>query len=186
MNDNLYKNPWSQKNDSMENLGLNNLSFRDMQSYKSESPESLRRNNNYFPSFNLINNNFNHSNSIIYNNNFNLNKINDNGIHNIYPNNQNIPSTNTNNILLNNINNIKMINDENIQLKNSFNNNNHHNLNLSYNFSPYINNSFEGMNILSKKRGDSFNSCPSLKGNHLSSFKSTDDSCKYFIKKKRR
>ena len=177
MNDNLYKNPWSQKNDSMENLGLNNLSFRDMQSYKSESPESLRRNNNYFPSFNLINNNFNHSNSIIYNNNFNLNKINDNGIHNIYSNTQNIINTNTNNILLNNINNIKIINDENIQLKNSFNNNNHHNLNLSYNFSPYINNSFEGMNILSKKRGDSFNSCPSLKGNHLSSFKSTDDSC---------
>ena len=178
MNENLNKNPWSKQNESMDNARIHNISNRDMLTNKSESPESFRHNNNFFPFFNF-NNNFNQSNSIIYNNNFNLSHIHENNkiqnVHNIYPNNINV--INHNNFLnpVNNINNINIINDVNMNLNNSTHNNN--NLNLSYNYNPYINNSFEDLNILSKKRGDSFNSCPSLKGNHLSSFKSTDDSC---------
>ena len=142
---------------------------------KSESPESFRHNNNYFPNINL-NNNFNLSNSLIYNNNFNLNHINDNMI--AHPNNiNNINIINNHNNFfnqMNNFNNLNKMNDLNIHLNNSMNNFNE-NLNLSYNYSPNVYNSFEDFNNIQKKRGDSFNSCPSLKGNHLS-FKSTDDS----------
>ena len=187
LNENLYKNPWSKKNESMDNARILNLSNQDLFTNKSESPESFRHNNNYFHNFNLINN-YNHSNSIIYNNNFNLDHLNDNynKIHmntniNMHPSNiNNINIINNNNNYFknlnnfNNLNNLHKINDINFHANNSFHNSNH-NLNLSYNFSP-VNNSFEDLNILPKKRGDSFNSCPSLKGNHLS-FKSTDDSC---------
>ena len=64
---------------------------------------------------------------------------------------------------------------------NTFNyspNNSNNNLNMSYNFSSnkhnLINDSIEDIYSLSKKREDSFNSCPSLKGNHLS-FNTTTD-----------
>ena len=172
------------KNDSVDHIRLNDFANRETLTNKSESPESFRHNNHFFPNFNLINNNFNHSNSIIYNNNFNLSHVGDknNNIHlnkniNIHPNNMNnINIINNHNFFnnMNNFNNIKNLNDINLNLNNSFHNNNH-NLNLSYNFSPNVNNSFEDLNIIAKKREDSFNSCPSLKGNHLS-FKSTDDS----------
>ena len=170
------------KNDSVDNIRLNNFANRDLFTNKSESPESFRHNNNYFTNFNLINNNYNHSNSIIYNNNFNLSNLNDNNINlnnnvNIHPNNINNLNIINNNYFnnLHNFNNTNKINDINIHFNNSPHNSNS-NLNLSYNFSPHVNNSFEDLNLISKKRGDSFNSCPSLKGNHLS-FKSTDDSC---------
>ena len=143
------------KNDSVDNIRIHNFANRDLFTNKSESPESFRHNNNYFTNFNIINNNYNHSNSIIYNNNFNLSHINDN--------------------------NINLNNNVHIQPNIPFNNSPHNsnsNLNLSYNYTPNVNNSFEDLNLLTKKRGDrdSFNSCPSLRGNHLS-FKSTDDSC---------
>ena len=175
-------NSLNKKNDSVDNIRLNNFANRDLFTNKSESPESFRHNNNYFTNFNLINNNFNHSNSIIYNNNFNLNNLNDNN--NNFNNNVNIDLNDVNNLNninnnyfnnLQNVNNLNKINDININFNNSPHNSNS-NLNLSYNFSPNVNNSFEDLNLISKKRGDSFNSCPSLKGNHLS-FKSTDDSC---------
>ena len=175
-------NSLNKKNDSVDNIRLNNFANRDLFTNKSESPESFRHNNNYFTNFNLINNNFNHSNSIIYNNNFNLNNLNDNN--NNFNNNVNIDLNDVNNLNninnnyfnnLQNVNNLNKINDININFNNSPHNSNS-NLNLSYNFSPNVNNSFEDLNFISKKRGDSFNSCPSLKGNHLS-FKSTDDSC---------
>ena len=178
MNNNNLLN---KKNDSVDNIRLNNFANRDLFTNKSESPESFRHNNNYFTNFNLINN-YNHSNSIIYNNNFNLSNLNDKNINlnnneNIYQNNINNLNFNNNNYLNNfhNFNNLNKINDINIHFNNSPHNSNS-NLNLSYNFSPQVNNSFEDLNLISKKRGDSFNSCPSLKGNHLS-FKSTDDSC---------
>ena len=170
------------KNDSVDNIRLNNFTNRDLFTNKSESPESFRHNNIYFTNFNLINNNFNHSNSIIYNNNFDLSNLNDNNINlnnnvHIHPNNMNNLNIINNNYFnnLHNFNNTNKINDINIHFNNSPHNSNS-NLNLSYNNSPHVNNSFEDLNLLSKKRGDSFNSCPSLKGNHLS-FKSTDDSC---------
>ena len=174
------KNLLNKKNDSVDNIRLNNFANRDLFTNKSESPESFRHNNNYFTNFNLINNNFNHSNSIIYNNNFDLNNLNDKNINlnnkaNIYPNNNlNIINNNYFNNFQN-FNNSNKINDINIHFNNSPHNSNS-NLNLSYNFSPHVTNSFEDLNLISEKRGNSFNSCPSLKGNHLS-FKSTDDSC---------
>ena len=184
LNKNFNNDLMDKKNDSVDNIRLNNFAKQEIFTNKSESPESFRHNNNYFPNFNLINNNYNHSNSIIYNNNFNLSHINDNeNIHmnkniNIHPQNMNnINIINNNNNFfnnMNNFNNFNKINDINLNLNNSFHNSNQ-NLNLSYNFSPNVNNSFEDLNIIPKKRGDSFNSCPSLKGNHLS-FKSTDDS----------
>ena len=170
------------KNDSVDNIRLNNFTNRDLFTNKSESPESFRHNNIYFTNFNLINNNFNHSNSIIYNNNFDLSNLNDNNIN--LNNNVHIHSNNMNNLNiinnnyfnnLHNFNNLNKKNDINIHFNNSPHNSNS-NLNLSYNYSPHVNNSFEDLNLISKKRGDSFNSCPSLRGNHLS-FKSTDDSC---------
>ena len=172
------------KNDSVDNIRIHNFANRDLFTNKSESPESFRHNNNYFTNFNIINNNYNHSNSIIYNNNFNLSHINDNNIN--LNNNVHIQPNNPNNVnIINNnyfnnfrpFNNFNKINDLNIPFNNSPHNSNS-NLNLSYNYTPNVNNSFEDLNLLTKKRGDrdSFNSCPSLRGNHLS-FKSTDDSC---------
>ena len=159
----------------MDNIRSHDFGKREIMTNKSESPESFRHNNNYFPNINL-NNNFNLSNSLIYNNNFNLNHINDNMI--AHPNNiNNINIINNHNNFfnqMNNFNNLNKMNDLNIHLNNSMNNFNE-NLNLSYNYSPNVYNSFEDFNNIQKKRGDSFNSCPSLKGNHLS-FKSTDDS----------
>ena len=159
----------------MDNIRSHDFGKREIMTNKSESPESFRHNNNYFPNINL-NNNFNLSNSLIYNNNFNLNHINDNMI--AHPNNiNNINIINNHNNFfnqMNNFNNLNKMNDLNIHLNNSMNNFNE-NLNLSYNYSPNVYNSFEDLNNIQKKRGDSFNSCPSLKGNHLS-FKSTDDS----------
>ena len=188
LNDKLNNDLLNKKNESVDNIRIHDFAKREILTNKSESPESFRHSNNYFPNVNLINNNFNHSNSIIYNNNFNLNHIidNTNNIDNNNPINKNmnmhpnhINNTyiiNNNNIFnhMNNFNNLNKINDNNIHLNNSVHNSNQ-NLNLSYNFSPNVNSSLEDLNILQKKRGDSFNSCPSLKGNHLS-FKSTDDS----------
>ena len=175
LNENLNKDLLNKKNDSVDNIRVHDLAKREMMTNKSESPESFRHNNIYFPNFNL-NNNLNLSNSLIYNNNFNLNHINDNMI--AHPNNiNNINIINNHNNFfnqMNNFNNLNKMNDLNIHLKNSMNNFNE-NLNLSYNYSPNVYNSFEDFNNIQKKRGDSFNSCPSLKGNHLS-FKSTDDS----------
>ena len=177
LNENLNKDLLNKKNDSVDNIRSHDFAKREMMTNKSESPESFRHNNIYFPNFNL-NNNLNLSNSLIYNNNFNLNHINDNP--HAYPNNiNNINIINNHNNFfnqMNNFNNLNKINDLNIHLNNSLNNYNQ-NLNLSYNFSPNPNvyNSFEDFNNIQKKRADSFNSCPSLKGNHLS-FKSTDDS----------
>ena len=184
LNANLNNNLFNKKNDSVDNIREHNFAKGDLFTNKSESPESFRHTNNYFPNFNLTNN-FNHSNSIIYNNNFDLNHINyknNNNLHlnnniNIHPNNAHNLNI-INNHYFNNIhnfNNFNKINDINIHFNHSPHGSNN-NLNSSYNFSPNINNSFEDLNALSKKRGDSFNSCPSLKGNHLS-FKSTDDSC---------
>ena len=183
MNANLNNNLFNKKNDSVDNIREHNFAKGDLFTNKSESPESFRHTNNYFPNFNLTNN-FNHSNSIIYNNNFDLNHIDykNNNIHlnnniNILPNNMHNLNI-INNHYFNNIhnfNNFNKINDINIHFNHSPHGSNN-NLNSSYNYSPNINNSFEDLNALSKKRGDSFNSCPSLKGNHLS-FKSTDDSC---------
>ena len=112
-----------------------------------------------------------------------INKFNSN-----YNNNQN----NINNLNIinnqNNLNNINIINNSNnkfhnIKNENNMNNfyfspnNSNNNLNMSYNFSPnkhnIINDSIEDIYSASKK-GDSFNSCPSLKGNHLS-FNTTTD-----------
>ena len=183
LNEKLNHDLLNKKNESVDNIRVHDFAKREILTNKSESPESFRRNNNYFPNLNFINNNFNHSNSIIYNNNFNLNQITDNNINmnkniNIHPNHiNNINIINNNNNYfnhMNNFNNLNKIDDINIQLNNSVHNSNQ-NLNLSYNYSPNVNNSFEDINIIPKKRGDSFNSCPSLKGNHLS-FKSTDDS----------
>ena len=181
MNANLNNDLLNKKNESVDNIRIHDFAKREILTNKSESPESFRHNNNYFPNFNLINNNFNHSNSIIYNNHFNLNNFNNNNnnIHlnkniNFHPNNINNINIINNNNFFNNMNNFNNLNNDiNFHLNNSVHNSNQ-NLNLSYNFSPNINNSFD-LNIINKKRGDSFNSCPSLKGNHLS-FKSTDDS----------
>ena len=115
---------------------------------------------------NKLNNSYNNNNHNIYNhhiNNFNnvnnnLNIMNDinNKFHNI-----------------NNMNNINSTNNLNISQHNSNNN-----LNMSYNFSSnkynFINDSMEDIYSVSKKREDSFNSCPSLRGNHLS-FNTTTD-----------
>ena len=79
-----------------------------------------------------------------------------------------------------NINHVNNINSmaNNLNLNNLSQHNSNNNLNMSYNFSPnknnIINNSMEEVFSGSKKRGDSFNSCPSLHGNHLS-FNTTTD-----------
>ena len=122
---------------------------------------------------NSINGNFTYNNKI--NNNFNQNHI--SNFNNINNNNNNLNTMNNinskfnNNI--NNINNINSLNHLNISHHNSNNN-----LNMSYNFSPnrnnIINDSMEDAYSVSKKREDSFNSCPSLRGNHLS-FNTTTD-----------
>ena len=91
---NLNNDLLNKKNESVDNIRIHDFGKREILTNKSESPESFRHNNIYFPNFNFINNNFNHSNSIIYNNNFNLNNFNNNNnnIHmnkniNIHPNN---------------------------------------------------------------------------------------------------
>ena len=123
---------------------------------------------------NSINGNFTYNNNKI-NNNYNQNHI--SNFNNINNNNNNLNTMNNinskfnNNI--NNINNINSLNHLNISHHNSNNN-----LNMSYNFSPnrnnIINDSMEDAYSVSKKREDSFNSCPSLRGNHLS-FNTTTD-----------
>ena len=123
---------------------------------------------------NSINGNYTYNNKI--NNNYNQNHI--SNFNNINSNNMNIMN-NTNskfnniNNNINNVNNINSINHLNISHHNSNNN-----LNMSYNFSPnrnnIINDSMEDAYSVSKKREDSFNSCPSLRGNHLS-FNTTTD-----------
>ena len=104
-----------------------------------------------------------------YNNNFNLNQIN-----NLNMNNMNIMKNYQN---FNNINNVNSMNNvNNFNYNNSYRISNN-NLNMSYNFSPnshnVINDSIEDIYSFSKKR-DSFNSCPSMRGNHLS-FNTTTD-----------
>ena len=135
LNENLNKDLLNKKNESVDNIRSHDFAKREMMTNKSESPESFRHNNIYFPNFNL-NNNLNLSNSLIYNNNFNLNHINDNP--HAYPNNiNNINIINNHNNFfnqMNNFNNLNKINDLNIHLNNSLNNYNQ-NLNLSFNFS---------------------------------------------------
>ena len=92
----------------MDNIRSHDFGKREIMTNKSESPESFRHNNNYFPNINL-NNNFNLSNSLIYNNNFNLNHINDNP--HAYPNNiNNINIINNHNNFFNQMNNFNNLN----------------------------------------------------------------------------
>ena len=112
------------------------------------------------------------------------NKLSCNNFNQNYPNNiNNINYINNNNLnIMNNINNINKINYMNNNTNNSNSNNNqnnnNNNSNINYNFIPYnnniINDSMEDIFSITKKRGDSFNSCPSLRGNHLS-FNTTTD-----------
>ena len=112
--------------------------------------------------YNAINNtNINQINNINYNTNNNLNIMNPNTLNN-----------------MNNLGNMNLIKNINY-FTNSHHNSNHNiNLNMSYNFSPnphnIINDSIEDLYNASGKRENSFNSCPSLRGNHLS-FNTTTD-----------
>ena len=146
----------------------------DIYKYKSESPEPSRNNNYYL---NYINNLNNEINGNIFINKFNSNcNSNQNNNNNLYNENNN---SSLNNIINNSkykFHNIK--NENNMNTFNYSPNNRYNNLNMSYNFSSnkhnLINDSIEDIYSLSKKREDSFNSCPSLKGNHLS-FNTTTD-----------
>ena len=115
-------------------------------------------------------------------NKLNCNNFNQN-YNQYYPNKININNINNNNLnIMNTMNNKNKINYMNNNNNYLYLNNNHHNinhnLNLSYNFTPHsnniINDSMEDIYSITKKRGDSFNSCPSLRGNHLS-FNTTTD-----------
>ena len=147
---------------------------QDIYKYKSESPEPSRNNNYYL---NYINNLNNEINGNIFINKFNSNcNSNQNNNNNLYNENNN---SSLNNIINNSkykFHNIK--NENNMNTFNYSPNNRYNNLNMSYNFSSnkhnLINDSIEDIYSLSKKREDSFNSCPSLKGNHLS-FNTTTD-----------
>ena len=165
------------KIDSSDNLRKCYLEQHDIYRNKSESPEPFRYNNYYLPNFNYINNinnlsyDNNSNNIIMFNHNHPIN------INNINNNNLNIMNT------MNNMNTVNNMNSMNNDINNSnFINNCHHNrnnnLNSNYNFpnknNNNVNNSLEDIYSNSKKRGDSFNSCQSLRGNHLS-FNSTTD-----------
>ena len=112
-------------------------------------------------------------NSNCNNNNYSQNHLNNN-INNINTNNINLMNMNPNFHNINNVNNINSMMNLNTNSSHNYNNN----LNMSYNFDPnkniYINDSMEDIYSVSKKRGDSFSSCPSLRGNHFS-FQNTND-----------
>ena len=169
--------------DSSDNIRVNNIAQHEIYRNKSESPDPFRHNNFFPQNINYINNinNFNQNingNPMMFNNKINSNCNNNNNYNQNHLNN-NINNINTHNInLMNNLNNnfrnINPINNINSMM--NINNNSPHNcnnnLNMSYNFDPnkniYINDSMEDIYSTSKKRGDSFNSCPSLRGNHFS------------------
>ena len=176
------------KRDSSDNVRKYNLEQHDINRNKSESPDPFRHNNYYLSNFNYINNinNLSHNNNI-NNNSIMFNKLNFNNFNQNPPCNINIINNNNNLNIMNTMNNMNYVNNINSMNNNinnfKFNNNSHHNsnnnnLNMSYNFSSYknniINDSMEDIYSISKKRGDSFNSCPSLRGNHLS-FNTTTD-----------
>ena len=149
-------------------------------------------NNIYQPNFNYINNvnnlshsnsfhvnpnSFNHKKNNIFNNdNFGHNQLNNN----IYMNNaQNLNLMNNNFHNMNIINNTHSINNiHNLNFNSNSNHNSHKNLNLSYIYSPnnlnIRNDSMEEMYSFSRHGKESFNSCPSIHGNHLS-FNTTTD-----------
>ena len=178
------------RTDSSDNVRVCNFTEHNEHKNKSESPDPLIQFNYYLPNFNYINN-INRTN---LNNSINGNNINNNNrfINNYHPNNINNFNNGNNNINMmnnfnninnkfrniNHVNNINSINDINISQNNSNNN-----LNISYNFSTnrnnIINDSMEDVYSVSKKRKDSFNSCPSLKGNHLSFNTTTDTNNNY-------
>ena len=135
--------------------------------------QSILFNNKSNKNYNNYNQN-NTSNSINCNN---LNKKNDN--FNIINNtNLNILNNLNNNMSSSNFNNINPMKNINYFSNSNYNSNHNNNLNMSYNFSPNVNNiindSMEDIFNISKKREDSFNSCPSLRGNYLS-FNTTTD-----------
>ena len=164
--------------DSSDDIRSYNLIQHDIIKNKSESPEQSRNNNYYLQYLHNINN-LNQNNEIngnIFiskiNSNYNNNQNKINNLSNEY-NNNNINIINNSNNIFHNINNENNMNNFNYSPLNSNNN-----LNMSYNCSPnrhyLINDSIEDIYSVSKKREDSFNSCPSLKGNHLS-FNTTTD-----------
>ena len=151
----------------------------------------------YQPNYNYINNvnNLNHSNSFhvnpnsfnhrknnfINNDNFSQNQLNNN----IYMNNaQNLNIINNNFHNMNIINNIHPINNlHNLNFNSHSNHNSNKNLNLSYNFSPNYpnvkNDSMEDIYSISRHGKESFKSCPSIHGNHLSFNTTTDTNNNY-------
>ena len=164
--------------DSSDNIRIYNLNEYNEFKNKSESPEHFRNNNCYLPNFNYINNIHNLNNNInngnmIYNNDVNHNYYNQNNINNL----NNLNLFNNNNNMNNKFHNINNNNVNNINFLSNFNSphNSNNNLNMSFNFSRNkINNINDSMEDIFKKREDSFNSCPSLRGNHLS-FNTTTD-----------
>jgi len=132
---------------------------------------------NHRNSFHVNPNSFIHKrNNIINNDNFGHNQLNNN----IYMNNiQNYNLMNNNFNNMNIINNTHSINNlHNLNYNSNSNHNSNNNLNLSYNFSPnnlnVKNDSLEDIYSNSRHGKESFNSCPSIHGNHLS-FNTTTD-----------
>ena len=109
-----------------------------------------------------------------------MNNINSNlnNLHNINMNNSNNFNNINNMNNINNINSMTLMKNLNYFSNSNGNSNNHINLNMSYNYSPHfhniINDSMEDIYNNSKKRENSFNSCPNLKENQLS-FNTTTD-----------
>jgi len=185
--------------DSSDNIRTHIFNKKDINKNKSESPDMFNLNNNiYQPNFNYINNvnNLSHSNSfhvnlnsfnhkknnIINNDNFGHNQLNNN----IYMNNaQNLNLMNNNNFHnMNIINNTHSINNiHNLNYNSNSNHNSNKNLNLSYNISPnnlnIKNDSMEEVYSYSRHGKESFNSCPSMHGNHLSFNTTTDTNNNY-------
>ena len=125
---------------------------------------------NHSNSFHANPNSFNHrKNNFINNGNFGQNQLNNN----MYMNN-----AHNLNLMNNNFHNMNYHSINNLNFNSHSNHNSNKNLNLSYNFSPnYLNvknDSMEDIYSISRHGKESFKSCPSIHGNHIS-FNTTTD-----------